>query len=442
MANILPPELLLVIFRTAASVPGALEVSPLEPLKDDHRSWDYIAPRQYIDSMTTKRALTLVCKYWKRIATELLFEHINLENLDKAHVIARNFESSTKLVSKENVRRRGQSLLSPVSHFVRRIEMNLRYLHASRGLKSGIKALASIIRHSEDLRILIVRLPISEPLLGSDILKAINPIRLPSLCHFACIGGYYGPPLSDSLQKFSMVQVLCLRIVGESKLYCPALHFNELHTLQLLGDGISTLLNAMSEWPLPLLHRMYLPLAEANFSTPFLEQHGSKLTFLDLMPSYGGGVGSPIASAIFNSCPSLVHLVVGCTDYKLPVNARMPPHFNLTRVSIRTRLTSVEMDTWIEDMVRGLDRWTNDLISMDCDCPALSVVRLIDFEPHLFPGNIWLRSHMDLWKGWTRRWAERSVRFEDKFGDLVQVPDDIPIKAPDGVALSSNPTRH
>jgi hypothetical protein len=80
----LPPEILLRILRTAAGEPHySLDTSPLSSsrLVDWRRSWTHPPSQGRTARMKTKTALVLVSKHWHAVASEILFEWVDLRTM-------------------------------------------------------------------------------------------------------------------------------------------------------------------------------------------------------------------------------------------------------------------------------------------------------------------------------------------------------------------------
>jgi hypothetical protein len=58
---------------------------------------------------------------------------------------------------------------------------------------------------------------------------------------------------------------------------------------------------------------------------------------------------------------------------------------------------------------------------------ALTCVRFSHFNLHDFKKQLWMSSHIDLWKEWIEAWKERGIRFEFCSGDLVEIPHNVQI---------------
>ncbi|KII85460.1 hypothetical protein PLICRDRAFT_145170 [Plicaturopsis crispa FD-325 SS-3] len=92
MANVLthedlPLELWLDIFRYATYTPNATSLSPVDPFVPLHPSYNAMGPNMPTIAMKTKCSLVLVCRAWKRVATEILYEYIPIRSPRRADMI-------------------------------------------------------------------------------------------------------------------------------------------------------------------------------------------------------------------------------------------------------------------------------------------------------------------------------------------------------------------
>ncbi|CAL1706258.1 unnamed protein product [Somion occarium] len=91
----LPSELLLEIFRYATYVPRSRALTPSDPFAPEtphNFAWHVNTP---VLSMRTKCVLVLVCKEWRMLATELLYEHVVINSQRKANLVYRSLCSNT-----------------------------------------------------------------------------------------------------------------------------------------------------------------------------------------------------------------------------------------------------------------------------------------------------------------------------------------------------------
>ncbi|THH27171.1 hypothetical protein EUX98_g7015 [Antrodiella citrinella] len=95
--TILPTELWLEIFRYATYVPRSRDltiVDPFAPERLPNFAWGVNNP---VLSLRTKCTLVQVCKAWRVIATELLYEHIVVASIHRAKLIIRTFQDSASI---------------------------------------------------------------------------------------------------------------------------------------------------------------------------------------------------------------------------------------------------------------------------------------------------------------------------------------------------------
>ncbi|KAI0081953.1 hypothetical protein K474DRAFT_1768178 [Panus rudis PR-1116 ss-1] len=83
----LPLELLLEIFRYATFVPGSRDLTPLDPFAPAVPSSFALAVNSPVLAMRTKCTLVGVCKEWRQISLEVLFEHVLVTGPRKAGLV-------------------------------------------------------------------------------------------------------------------------------------------------------------------------------------------------------------------------------------------------------------------------------------------------------------------------------------------------------------------
>ncbi|KAK7692227.1 hypothetical protein QCA50_003851 [Cerrena zonata] len=88
----LPSELLLEIFRYATYVPRSRKLTPSDPFIPPHRGNGNVNTSAI--STKNKIHLVLVCKEWRELANELLYEYVVISSLRRARLIARTLVHS------------------------------------------------------------------------------------------------------------------------------------------------------------------------------------------------------------------------------------------------------------------------------------------------------------------------------------------------------------
>ncbi|TCD65094.1 hypothetical protein EIP91_003103 [Steccherinum ochraceum] len=98
--NDLPTELWLEIFRYATYVPRSRDltvVDPFAPERLPNFAWGVNNP---VLSLRTKCTLVGVCRSWRKIATELLYEHVVVASVHRAKLIIRTLQESAVAAKK------------------------------------------------------------------------------------------------------------------------------------------------------------------------------------------------------------------------------------------------------------------------------------------------------------------------------------------------------
>ncbi|KAJ3491233.1 hypothetical protein NLI96_g847 [Meripilus lineatus] len=106
----LPPELWLEIFRYATYVPrsrGIAHGDPFAPERLPNFAWGVNTP---ILSNRTKCVLVRVCSEWRRLATELLYEHLVITSIRRAKLIIRTLQQTGALPTQGSNKRSSSSM--------------------------------------------------------------------------------------------------------------------------------------------------------------------------------------------------------------------------------------------------------------------------------------------------------------------------------------------
>ncbi|KAI1795536.1 hypothetical protein LXA43DRAFT_990962 [Ganoderma leucocontextum] len=336
----LPPELWLEIFRYATHVPRARSISPGDPFVPE-RPVDYVwGMNSPIASMRTKCTLVRVCRAWRAIATELLYEHVVLSSPRRLDVFYR-----TLLESRKELRETESGELEVVigqgyGQWVRHLEVQ-RWMRAGHA-QSFWQAVVRAVSFCSRIRVLsgLWQEPLPDGFL--PVFARYLPPTLEEIYwqqDSVLIAVKELPLLTTSmLASFPAIRVLDLRkiCVLDAERSLQHVTFGSLSLPNVRYLALPTcpfLLRYASKQDLPALHHLvldaagaprtvYAPLATKELVN-FLELHGQKLRTVELLPSNTQSLRpGPISISAFlapNACPNLETLVFDCREKVLSV---------------------------------------------------------------------------------------------------------------------------
>ncbi|KZT10892.1 uncharacterized protein LAESUDRAFT_747489 [Laetiporus sulphureus 93-53] len=450
----LPPELWLEIFRYATYVPrirGFSPGDPFEPERPSNFAWGVNTP---VSSFATKRCLVLVCRAWRALATELLYEHVVVNSKRRATLLLRTLHESDL-----EAQRRGAQIVGcerPKGHaqFIRHVE--IRDCARTSRTEAFWMAVAAILSMLPDLRVLsgIWERPLSQNLveifsryLGSTIHRLY--------WEEAPVGG--ASVLTESLlRKFHSLRVLDIRRL---KLKTPqeflekaAAHISLPFVIDLLLPTCPTLLEFAAKLELPRLHRLVIDTTNVgdhpssvvlSALNGMLAVHGNKITILELLPitsaSYKPCLINFTTFLQPDVCPILDTLVFDCREEVLcaaaphsacswpkstssPARPSLPasptpssgtpmlshPHPTLRRIGIREMV----MRHLYPNRPNHAQQHLHAFLTHRALFPALETVRtlgfLVDASTDPFARDIFI------W--WTEKYEEQGIDFQDGEG--------------------------
>ncbi|KAI0666006.1 hypothetical protein C8Q78DRAFT_1083562 [Trametes maxima] len=334
----LPPELWLEIFRYATHVPRARTIAPPDafaPERPADYAWGMNSP---IQSMRTKCALVRVCRAWRALATELLYEHVVVGSTRRVQLFCRTLVESREVERKDTGGPGGVGVAeTPLGHgrWVRHLEVH-RWTRASH-LSDYWQYMVRTVSMCRRLRVFscVWQTPLPQGLLAA--LEQYLPSTLQELYwqqNSVLIAAKELPILTTSfLSKFSSLRVLDLRkiCVLDAERSLQDVKFASLtlpHVAYLALPTCPLMLKFATAQEMPALHYLILDAAGAPRTvwvhwvskelSSFLERHGSKLTTVELLPaatpSFRPG---PVGISAFLSpatCPNLDTLVFDCRE--------------------------------------------------------------------------------------------------------------------------------
>ena len=336
----LPPELWLEIFRYATHVPRARSISPGDPFVPE-RPVDYVwGMNSPIASMRTKCTLVRVCRAWRLIATELLFEHVVLSSPRRLDIFYRTLLESHKELKKTENGELEVVIGQGYGQWVRHLEVQ-RWMRAGHA-QSFWQAVIRTVSFCSRLRVFsgLWQEPLPDgflPVLAQYLPPTLEEIYWQQDSVLIAIKEL--PLLTTSmLASFPAIRMLDLRkiCVLDAERSLQHVTFGSLSLPNVRYLALPTcpfLLRYASKQDLPALHHLvldaagaprtvYAPLATKELAN-FLERHGENLRTVELLPSNTQSLRpGPINIAAFlapNACPNLETLVFDCREKVLSV---------------------------------------------------------------------------------------------------------------------------
>jgi hypothetical protein len=427
----LPPELWLKIFRHATDVPGAFDTSLLPPTSTQARAWT-IHPSTFYPSISNKTMLALVCKEWRTVSMELLYESICITSSESSLFALKDFlQSNFEIVSHDN--ELYHTHYPHIALFTKRLTFDFHTRHFSKWSYIEDECIASIFRLCHNLRIFFAPLRFD----GEENEQSLTPSLIQGYCPYLRLFSWL-PTHNQRLYSMLIapahhvkhLQYLSLSL-GDATLYDEQASFPILHTLNLRNDAfpnrelaISDFLDNAIQWDIPKLRaiivRGALPAGPINFF------HRYGLTSLDI--SHAGWAFD--VSPIITSCTSLQTLTAApymfCTS--------LPHHPNLLQIRLRCELGTRAKENR-QDFIRSLLLCLARLININC--PTLSTIRLIGITHQLLMESS--DTFVEPLREQVREWRDKGVRFEYPSGRLLRSPRPIEGKITERSDCLGNP---
>ncbi|KAJ7502381.1 hypothetical protein B0H11DRAFT_1988326 [Mycena galericulata] len=411
----LPLEIWLEIFQWSTYVYASIE--PMDPFTVKHAPTDVMGANTPILSMRTKCALVGVCHSWRRIAIQILYQHIVIRSPSRAALILQ-------------VLRDSHSAKSNYGHWTRHVSL---YTHA-RGV-SNIRFLQNVFRilqYCHRLRMLSATWRIVVP---REFLDAVSTLYGPSLQ-----GLYWDEQKYSNLEKthaslnflasFRSLRVLDLRnFVGDGLLTRiesspPTLPCLNHVILSNHGPNISV----ATALELPSLHTLTLqslvshPI-RVDLITKLLEVHGASLTTVHLpSPSSGSDTSEPtqprtpmqhIPPSLFlhpGVCPNLETFTFGANSPAIvfePSPTETYTHPSLRRIALYTvRAEALYPSKGPNETQTHLRSFTRAAY------PSLEMVRTANFIVDADADSL----VKDVFIWWSERFERDGVDFQDGEG--------------------------
>lgn len=441
----IPPEIWLEIFRYATYTPRSTTIAPLDPFIPDRLSNNVMGANTPLLSMRTKCDLVLVCQSWRKVATELLYEHIIIRSPRRATMILAVLRENARAASENgdgtnahtNARPTCTLHNSEYGQWARHIEV---YTHARRTESLlFLQDVFQILQHCRNLRMFSGSWMWLVP---TGFLEGLSALYGPSLHGLAWDEQNISTTASETfttrsfLASFHSLRILDLRnFVGSDS--TDVQHNDEKPLLPnvrilLVSTRLRSLLIGLALY-LPALRRLVFEIPSNPSTTniphqvfePFVRTHGPFLTYLEIIspnPSEATLTTTLDISTFLHPmhCHNLHTLVFSQT---LPIMQTLStPHMSLRRIGLR--------DVNIDELYPSKTTQTkNHLLSFTREAfPGLEVVRTVGF---LVDADIdGLAKDIFIW--WAEMFDREAIDFQDGEGILWLYTDPAEVGNKDG----------
>jgi hypothetical protein len=360
-------EIWLEIFRYATYVPEALDLTPIDAFIPQQPSNNALGPNTYVLSMRTKYDLVLVCRAWRQVTMQLLYEYIPIKSPRRADLILRAFQESRRILAT------GETVVESYGKWTRHVQIQT-FAKGSRSIEYLQKAFL-ICQHCPNARMLSGVWQWALPQSFHDAISRLYGASLQGLLWDET--GHASPPTPSFatprfFEAFRSLRVLHMNLYAAdiSKLTQssePRPVLPQVEHLVLSANNPTLLVAATLH--LPMLSRVTLAFGDAEPATAqkFLRVHGPHITYLDLSESihaYMHGISQFLKP---DGCPNLLDFVYNVQA--LPMGPLSQPHTSLRRIGLR----GIDYR-----MIRGSVK--SHFRSFNRDVfPALEVVRTVGF---------------------------------------------------------------
>jgi hypothetical protein len=410
--QLLPPEILLATLRLAVEIPGALDVSNLNALSDDQRSWSHVYHMAHRAANRTKKSLVLVSKSWRNLATELLYEHVALRSNTAcvkflAHLLTLQHRSGPD---------------HPL-WFTKRLDVSITGFDDRNHDLTGIDVGDIFVRPLRSLEILVcaTNRDHDPPFDTHDLLDrckmTLRHVQLEFTPRF--------PPTEATISTLNTIEVLSLSFTYPILDASIPFDFPCMHTLSMASFELASHLRSVAAWRMPSLRRVTIEsiLKLDERSLLFFETHGSTITYLNLHHST-----APNLPPILARCHMLQHLVL---PYRGLFDS-LVPHPTLMRISVPAECWRLAETKEVSRLVPTVENLLRTILQMK-NAPLTSV-RLLSWWSGVFGTRTWSRGEIQSWSKVVELYGWNGIRLEDADGALLDVQS---VQMVDGVTIET-----
>ena len=429
----LPPEVWTRIFLWACTVPAAFSAHPRSktPLQSEAREDWWRLQNEVASCRYTYRCIALVCRSWHRFSTPFFWHHLVLHS-PTAVSGAANALTASRSLSMAHQDAQGQQSPHPsggVGWFVRRIDLDIRLQPTMVLNEQLLRGLATILSLCPNLEIFsdhahpgpafddqyVIYLPDA---LLSFLFHPQNTLRRVDWSANNLV------PFCTYLHAAPHIEVLNLHCFVQTPITWLPLNspldvsLPNLRTLVLNEDPAWAHCRIVSTWYLPRLQTVRLEVASDHSSETFLRVHGHKITTLSLHTPAKIILTYPTAQ-----CCALT-LNVECLFFQLhhPPFTLNAPLVSLKMIGIQG-LLNFRGRSFDDGEEEQLHRHLTAMVRSRGRMPSLKIIRLVDFDPESWNSQDRTAREVARWQRWQLRWEMLGVRWEDRDGQLMKVPN-------------------
>jgi hypothetical protein len=413
---LLPPELWRLIFAHATAAPGVLDLTPLPPLSNEKRAFNYFPDASIgFSALRTKRNLILVCKSWQSLALEFLYTFVWLWKPTELFSLIR----SLKLAANVDMTSALYGATYTPGRYIKCLWLSMGAFQPEDSL--AMDALQELFNMCHNLQILrvwpgavLMNFPVIAERSRSLRYAEMEWIRDEDSRTFAS-------SLFESMPQYDVLEALHLTFCDAAPLFPDyPLSLTRLHSfiLELRFHRIQDrILGYIALWNLPGL--VYLSLLCNKFSLAteqLFRSFGHNLTSLMVEQ-----IPHDVVRKIIRYCPSVQNLFIQYVPQAKPPYSPFPSTPNLRRIQFDGRyMLRAYCDVFMNTVENTYMQ----------NSPALQCIQLLDMTR-----ADWLSNH-DVEESGRRKalgdlWLDKGIRFEDQNGVLLSGDSESVVSEPE-----------
>jgi hypothetical protein len=370
-----------------------------------------------VELLKTKRALTMVSRFWREISIPMLYEDVHITS-------AIMFSKFSRSVRASSMPLENSSSHSNFGHRVESLRITIAFdVLALSDWKIYNQSVMRALPHCPNLQRLSLLADTFPPGRLGKVWKD-DPssvlVPLPALTRVDIQCNVLGYAMIQSFAGLANIEILSL-YGSELEEFPSFLSFPKLHSLRILFGDV-TLLHYVSTWDMPALTTLTFDADEVEDTTldEFFKLHGAGITWLNFLATEYVD-----EFKLLRWCTSLTRITV---LYPLLLELPYETEPGLKRLDIYTRSSCYELFDQENDK-EDIHRFVGDMhctlykdVFLNRHGPYLKVVRLVDFSNKDFNKWKWSKGEVEKWKRWIEVFYERDVRLEASSGRLLKMP--------------------
>lgn len=431
-----PPEVWTRIFLWACTVPSAFSAHPRSKslLQSEAREDWWRLQNEVASCRYTYRCIALVCRSWHHFSIPFFWHHLVLHSPATVAGAASALSASRSLSISHQHQYHTQNQHS--SHpnggygwFVRRIDLDISLPPSMAINEELLRGLATILSLCPNVEIFsdhahpgpsfddqyVIYLPDA---LLSFLFHPTNTLRRVDWSANNLV------PFCTYLHAAPHIEVLNLHYFTHQPITWLALNnpggvsLPNLQTLVINEEPAWAQCAIVSTWFLPRLRTVRLEVASEYGSELFFRAHGHKITTLSLHTP----------ANVTSVYPTGQYTILTPNIESFYFQLHHPP-FILNTPLASLRIIGIQgllnfrgrsFDDGEEDQ---LHRHLTAMVRSRTRMPALKVIRLVDFDPESWNSQDRTAREVARWQRWQLRWEMLGVRWEDRDGQLMRVPN-------------------